>query len=197
MAAGLLHWLEFFIWKSSLGVMTFWLDLHFLSWERVWYWAASWSRSFSFITFGILNSGMNRFPFPQLQAANNEKDIQKGDTTFLKQQQQQQKTKLKANEWWILISDWENNCQATNGWQAAWPLCLEGFLEILGERSKTGGNKGGVQESWTVGWGVGLRQNVGLGWNNWRGGAVVQMEDDGNKDVGSRVPGVGQGHRLK
>lgn len=24
MAAGLLRWLEFFIWKSSLGVMTFW-----------------------------------------------------------------------------------------------------------------------------------------------------------------------------
>lgn len=43
---------------------------------------------------------------------------------------------------------------------------------------------------------MGLQQKVGLGWNNWRGGAVVQMEDDGNKDVG-RVPGVGQGHQLK
>lgn len=47
-----------------------------------------------------------------------------------------------------------------------------------------------------VGWGVGLRQKVGLGWKKWRGGAVVQMEDDGNKDV-SRIPGVGQGHRQK
>lgn len=177
--------------------MTFWLNLHFLLWERVWYWVPSWSRSSSFLTFGILNSGITPFPFPQLQTANNEKDIQKGDTTFLlQQQQQQQKTKLKPTQRWSLISDWENNCQATNGWQTAWPLCLEGFLEIRGERCKTEGNQRGVRKSWPVGVGVGFGQKVGMGWNNWRGGAVVQMEYDRNKDVG-RIPGEGQWQQLK
>lgn len=97
---------------------------------------------------------MEWVPFPQLQAANNEKDIQGGDTIFLQQkqqQQQQEKTKLKATQRWSLMGAGEKHCQAADGWQTAWPS-LEGFLEIQAERCKTGGNLGGGGAEKPNGW---------------------------------------------
>lgn len=71
--------------------MTFRLDLHFSLWERVLS-----SKLNQILLFHIWHfKQWNGLPFPQLQAANNEKDIRGGDTIFL---QQQQKTELKASD---------------------------------------------------------------------------------------------------
>lgn len=189
MAAGLLHWREVFVGKGSLDNMTFRLDLHFSSRERVLS-----SKLNQILLFHHIwhFKQWNGLPFPQLQAANNEKDIQGGDTIFL---HQQQKTESKATQRWSLTGNREKLCQAADGWQSAWPKSgrFPGNpgREVQDRRESERG--WGRKAQWLAGgWGLGRKS----GWTHWQRGAAVQMENDVNKDVG-RIPGEGRGHRLK
>lgn len=179
--------------------MTFWQDLHFFITGTCFELRAESDPSLS---SHLAFKTVEWVPFPQLQVANNEKDIQGGDTIFLqqKQQQQQEQTELKATQRWSLMGAEEKHCQAAGGWQTAWPS-LEGFLEIQAERCKTGGDLGDRRESgrgwgrkaqWLArAWGLGRK----LGWTHWWRGAAVQMENDTNNNVG-RIPDEGLKEHL-